>query len=147
MHIDRLGFLMPEGSETVDEGTMADYLALELVLRDAYLQACKGKGKDRHADNNAFQDQPICTELKSLKTIAGNVQQIRKKALESMRLLDEAAIKEHLDIIVYAAANVIYLKDRIMDQRPAEQKDGYLEKQKAFNAETAEIQEKSYGMY
>lgn len=89
----------------------ANYLSLRKVLDLAYKRSSSGKGKERHADNNPFEQQPICTELRTMHDTAPAVYQIRKKALESLRLQPETAIRELLDVMVYAAAAVIYLQE------------------------------------
>lgn len=86
-----------------------DYQELKFVLDRAYIRASEGKGKERHAsDNTPFEEQQIVQDLKEMKTAAPACFQIRKKALEALRLDDKAAIGELLDIIVYASAAVIY---------------------------------------
>lgn len=87
-----------------------NYLALQQVLDAAYERASRGKGRERHATDNKFEDQPICTELRQLG-ISPAIFQIRKKALESTRMDPTRAINELLDVIVYAAASVIILSE------------------------------------
>ena len=91
--------------------TTDPYQSLVNVLNEAYNRASQGKGKDRHATGEDFSDQPIVTEGKNFYVI-GNLQQIRKKCFEILRLDPERGRNELLDIIVYAAASVI-----IIDQR------------------------------
>lgn len=87
------------------------YQSLIDVLNQAYRRAAQGKGKDRHATNESFSDQSIVTEGKYFY-IVGNLQQIRKKAVESLRLDPTMARNELLDIIVYAAASIIIIDKR-----------------------------------
>lgn len=87
------------------------YKSLEIVLDKAFDRASIGKGRARHADNNRFEDQPIVTDLLAMKSIAGAVFQIRKKALEACtRMTGDQAINELYDVIVYAAGAVIALE-------------------------------------
>lgn len=88
-----------------------NYDKLVLALSNALLRASAGKGKDRHADDNPFEKQPIVTELHAFKSPAPALFQIRKKALESTRLDLDRAQNEMLDVIVYAAAVWVYLNE------------------------------------
>lgn len=85
------------------------YKILLDVLHDAYDRAAIGKGKERHANDKPFLQQPIITEG-ILLGITPLIYQIRKKALESLGLTGEAKINELLDVMVYAAAAVIVLR-------------------------------------
>lgn len=87
------------------------YQSLMAILDQAYRRASQGKGKDRHATNEPFIEQSIVTEGKYFY-IVGNLQQIRKKAVESLRLDPTMARNELLDIIVYAAASIIIIDKR-----------------------------------
>lgn len=85
-----------------------NYKALRLVMDAAYERAALGKGKERHATSNAFEDQPIITEGKHFG-IRPHLYQIRKKSLEVARMDVDAAKRELLDVIVYAAAAYLIL--------------------------------------
>ena len=87
------------------------YKSLEDTLHLALLRASVGKGADRHANDNLFEEQDILTEMEFLG-IEPAIFQIRKKAKEALRLSKEAAKNEFLDIIVYAAAVVIKLNKK-----------------------------------
>ena len=85
-----------------------DYDVLRRTLSDAYDRAANGKGKERHASDEEFIQQPIFTITRAL----GNrpdplLFQAVKKIYESQRLADPAACNELLDAIVYLAAAVI----------------------------------------
>ena len=88
-----------------------NYDSLKKVLGRAYIRASEGKGKERHADGKPFNQQPIVTELHAFKTPAPALFQVRKKALESMRLSADRAQDELLDVIVYAAAAWLYIEE------------------------------------
>ena len=91
------------------------YDSLCEVLTDAFDQASKGKGENRHGDDRPFEQQQYCRDLRDLG-IAPGIYQIRKKALESNRLsTDEAAYQEMLGVIIYAAGVCIELKRRIKE--------------------------------
>jgi len=83
------------------------YTELQKVLDKALERASRGKGAARHATDQPFHKQPIVTEQHLLGPQAA-LYQIRKKALESLRLPPTQAQKELLDIINYAAACFIY---------------------------------------
>ena len=87
------------------------YDALKSVLDKAFEQASEGKGKERHGNNLAFEDQPmqvICDLLGSNHFCIG---QAIKKAQESTRMENEKAKNELLGAIVYLAGAVIALGD------------------------------------
>ena len=94
--------------ENEDDG----YAPLAAVLKEAYDQASKGKGHERHANGRPFIDQPIFQINRSVGTNHGAVFQACKKAEESTGLPTEAAIKELLGTIVYAAAAIILLREQ-----------------------------------
>jgi hypothetical protein len=89
---------------------VSPYLELHRTLIEAYKRASEGKGRERHATDNNFLDQPIITEGKHFG-ISPHLYQIRKKALEVLRMEKDAAQRELLDIIVYAAAAYLVLKE------------------------------------
>ncbi len=90
---------------------MNNYRSLEQVLHLAFLRASKGKGKERHGTEESFLHQDICQEQR-IFGINPSLFQIRKKTKEVLRLeTQEQKINELLDVIVYAAASVIILKE------------------------------------
>ena len=105
-----------------------DYSSLRRVLELAYKQASEGKGKERHADGRAFEDQPIMViqTLLGEKGLGYTLGQIMKKAQEASRMPHDKATTELLDIIVYAAAAYLHLEKtnatdkHSNDSRPAE---------------------------
>lgn len=98
--------------ETVASLEKEQYLELERVLRLAYEQAAYGKGRDRHANNKAFVDQPIL----SITRMVGDgypLGQAMKKAQEAHGLPSIDAKKaELLGAINYLAACVIYYEEQ-----------------------------------
>lgn len=88
------------------------YNSLAHVLCAAYERASAGKGKERHALDRAFEDQPILTIARMVGP-GGHAYQIMKKAQEALRLPQEQAQKELLDVIVYAAAWHILLEEEV----------------------------------
>jgi hypothetical protein len=93
------------------------YSALRKVLEDACSQASDGKGRERHADNNRFEDQPIMqiTRLVGDHPVGALAYQAVKKTVESGRLYKlrgiDAARAEILGAINYLAATVIRLEE------------------------------------
>jgi hypothetical protein len=93
------------------------YSALRKVLEDACKQASDGKGRERHADNNRFEDQPIMqiTRLVGDHPVGALAYQAIKKTIESGRLYKlrgaGAAIAELHGAINYIAATVISLEE------------------------------------
>lgn len=85
-----------------------DYRELARVLELAFKQSAHGKGKERHANDKSFVDQPILNIARMLPGIGGHAFQIMKKAQEAEGMVErgefEAAQEELLGVIVYAAA-------------------------------------------
>lgn len=95
----------------------AEYDSLEMMLDRAYDQASAGKGKERHAVDNAFEDQIICEIQRMLKDHPCGYQagQAIKKVVESGRLYRTtgagAAVAEVLGAINYLAAMCIVMEE------------------------------------
>lgn len=91
------------------------YLELERVLCAAYEQASAGKGKERHAAGDNFNNQPILTIGRLLKSADGEAYQAIKKTREALMMHrrgnTEAAIKELLGAINYLAAVAILVSE------------------------------------
>lgn len=79
------------------------YESLNDVLTAALDRASHGKGKERHGSGKPFLEQPIL-KIASMTGPGGHAYQIMKKAQEALRMESDAAQRELLDIIVYAAA-------------------------------------------
>lgn len=92
--------------------TVPGYESLAAVFGAAYDQAARGKGKERHANGLPFTQQKILN-LTRMSGIDAPVYQVSKKALEASGMAKrgelDAAMKELLGAINYAAAAVIYL--------------------------------------
>jgi hypothetical protein len=93
------------------------YDSLRRELQSALHQASEGKGKERHADDEPFEDQKICTITRWLRDspVAGALFQAVKKCLESARLDPVAAIHELDGATVYIQAAKIELR-KIMNE-------------------------------
>lgn len=92
----------------------AAYGALQGILDDAYAQAARGKGKERHANDKPFNDQPIM-EVGRIVGSGFALGQVMKKAGEAKGMADRgevgAAERELLGAIVYAAAAVLLIRE------------------------------------
>lgn len=97
-----------------------EYTRLMAVLYKALLQAQSGKGKERHANGEPFEDQPIVWINKQLGSEHGAVFQACKKAMESARLEGDAKIREILGAINYLAAAVILIEGEIKNKKQGE---------------------------
>ena len=90
-----------------------NYSELKRVLEMAYSQAAEGKGKERHANGEKFEDQPIMTIAKG-HGLGYQTGQAAKKLQEAHTLLKlrgkHAAIQEILGAINYAAAAVLLIE-------------------------------------
>jgi len=93
------------------------YTSLGNVLNDAFTQAAEGKGKERHACDNKFEDQLICQIQRMLKDhpFGGQAFQAIKKTIEAGRLYkisgSESAKAEILGAMNYLAAMVILIEE------------------------------------
>lgn len=88
----------------VEEGK---YVVLFDVLMSAFNQAAVGKGRERHAENESYEEQPIMWIEKYFKSY--QLGQAVKKMHESQRLSKEMAVQELLGAINYIAAKIIFL--------------------------------------
>lgn len=93
------------------------YTSLAQVLDHAHAQASQGKGKERHANDNNYEDQVICVVGRLLKDhpFGAHAYQVIKKTIEAGRLYKikgpEAAYNEMLGAINYAAAmNILIIE-------------------------------------
>lgn len=105
---DRL--LGPRQEEQLTDDTHG-YDPLAAVLLDALHQAQHGKGRERHAQDLPFVDQPIMVIPKLQDTDKGLTYQAMKKIQESERMEPGAASRERLGAIVYLAASILWLQD------------------------------------
>lgn len=87
------------------------YYSLANVLARAFDQAAKGKGKERHADNLPFDQQPMQT-IASQYGVGFLLGQAAKKAQESQGLPPGRDVAELLGAINYLAGAVIYLESK-----------------------------------
>ena len=89
--------------EVVEEDS--SYSSLKRVLDMAYDQASSGKGKERHANNDSFESQPICQIPRYQGSIDFVTGQAIKKCLEVTKLPTvDAKVRELLGAINYIAA-------------------------------------------
>lgn len=95
----------------LDEDCPEGYKPLNAVLLEAFNRAARGKGRERHATDEPFTQQPIFHITKSLGGRPDPLLfQAVKKIYESQRLENEPACNELLDAIVYLAAAVLLRK-------------------------------------
>ena len=85
-----------------------NYGRLEEVLAKAAEQASAGKGAERHADGQSFEEQPIMWIEREFKSF--QLGQAVKKIHESQRLGPDAAVRELLGAINYLAAKVVMVE-------------------------------------
>lgn len=86
------------------------YESLAAVLDEALMQAQAGKGKERHASGEPFDEQLICRLCRE-DGIGFATGQAKKKTTESHRLAGEFGVKELLGAINYLAAAVIVRRE------------------------------------
>nr|DAG19543.1 MAG TPA: hypothetical protein [Caudoviricetes sp.] len=86
-----------------------DYLPLLRTFLGALEQAAYGKGRERHANDLPFIEQPILTMAQMLDSDAGLAQQVIKKTIEARSLpTKQARINELRGTLVYAAAMILF---------------------------------------
>lgn len=86
-----------------------DYLPLLRTFLGALEQAAYGKGRERHANDLPFTEQPILTMARMLDSDAGLAQQVIKKTIEARTLpTKQARINELRGTLVYAAAMILF---------------------------------------
>lgn len=96
--------------------TNPDYASLANVLYRAYDQAANGKGKERHANDLPFEEQPMQTVSELVGDNHGLAFQAIKKVQESMVLPEqEARVRELLGAINYIAGMIIFDERRMPD--------------------------------
>ena len=89
------------------------YSELNRVFTMALSQASDGKGKERHANDESFENQKICELNRFIGSNHGLIYQACKKSIESNRLPKERAISEILGAINYLAAAVILKEEEV----------------------------------
>ncbi|QND53448.1 hypothetical protein HB779_17305 [Phyllobacterium sp. 628] len=91
------------------------YGSLAGILQAAHDQAATGKGHGRHADEKPFLEQPIMEIARMLGDTGGHSYQIMKKAQEANRMVKrkqhDAAVREFLGVINYAAAAILLIRE------------------------------------
>ena len=87
------------------------YETLGAVLQLAIDQAAKGKGADRHASGEPFDQQKICRISRAVG-VGFALGQAEKKIEESQRLPPDAGLRELLGAINYTAAGYIVVSEK-----------------------------------
>ncbi|HEU4727642.1 MAG TPA: hypothetical protein VFT22_07130 [Kofleriaceae bacterium] len=85
------------------------YESLAAVLDEALRDAQAGKGLERHACGERFEDQQIVQFGEWMSSTAFAIGQACKKSIESTRLPKDEAKRELLGAINYLAAAVLVL--------------------------------------
>ena len=86
------------------------YADLRRVLDMAYLQTAEGKGKERHATDKPFSEQPML-EISRMVGVGFCLGQAIKKAQEASRMPPDAAKREILGAINYLAGAYLVLEE------------------------------------
>ena len=88
-----------------------NYTSLRAVLDEAYAQAATGKGKERHAGGQPFEDQPMQVISDMLGSNDGMAYQAIKKIREGLAMPEpERTVHELLGAIVYVAGIVVRVR-------------------------------------
>lgn len=113
-----------KNEDRVKRSVEVKYESLMFVLFDAFKRASDGKGSQRHGDGRPFEEQWILRGLRVFG-LGGAQFQIGKKNEEICNLTeDKDKVNELLDIIVYAAAGVVYLREEAEERAKLENEKG-----------------------
>lgn len=97
------------------QSTADPYYVLRAVFELAVEQASTGKGAERHGNGLNFVDQPMLQISRMLRTPAGCLYQVMKKAQEAQGMLNngnpEAAKREILGAINYLAGAYLIIDE------------------------------------
>lgn len=88
---------------------MKGYEKLDDVLARAFNQASQGKGKERHANDLPFHEQPM-QQVNAMVGVGFSHGQAIKKIIESQNMAPEQAVHELLGAICYLAGSIITLE-------------------------------------
>lgn len=88
---------------------MKGYEKLDDVLARAFKQASQGKGKERHANDFPFHEQPM-QQVNRMVGVGFSHGQAIKKIVESQNMPPEQAVHELLGAICYLAGSIITLE-------------------------------------
>lgn len=88
---------------------MKGYEKLDDVLARAFKQASQGKGKERHANDLPFHEQPM-QQVNAMVGVGFSHGQAIKKIVESQNMAPEQAVHELLGAICYLAGSIITLE-------------------------------------
>ena len=93
------------------------YEKLSYVLKRAFDQAATGKGKERHANDLPFHEQPMQQISNLLNSPHGMSFQAIKKIQEGLNMPEtERAVRELLGAIVYTAGIIIWLEENMPEE-------------------------------
>lgn len=110
------------------------YASLADVLARAYDQAARGKGKERHAQDLPFDQQPMQTISQLIGSADGLRYQAIKKIQEAPRLSPDAGVRELLGAIVYLAGAIIYQEQRKAQEQTPPSESATLAQQQQMRA-------------
>lgn len=89
------------------------YDELAIILRDAFKQASEGKGRERHANDMPFDQQPMQTLSDMFDSDKGMAFQVVKKLREGLDMPEyDRMERELLGSIVYTAGIILWHKRR-----------------------------------
>lgn len=89
------------------------YDELAIILRDAFKQASEGKGRERHANDLPFDQQPMQTLSDVFDSDKGMAFQVVKKLREGLDMPEfDRLERELLGSIVYTAGIILWHKRR-----------------------------------
>lgn len=102
-------------SQLIEVQVPLGFIPLAGTLLAALDQAASGKGQERHGGGKPFLEQPIMEIARMLDGTGGHAFQIMKKAQEANRMVGreqyDAAVREYLGVINYAAAAILLIRE------------------------------------
>lgn len=91
------------------------YEQLAAILQAAFDQASTGKGKERHANDKPFHEQPM-QQIAKRRGIGFILGQADKKSEEAQGMLERGEIdafeREILGAIVYLAGSIVFTRNQ-----------------------------------
>lgn len=122
---------------------MKGYEKLDDVLARAFKQASQGKGKERHANDLPFHEQPM-QQVNRMVGVGFSHGQAIKKIVESQNMPPEQAVHELLGAICYLAGSIITIEAANDNAEPLQSVSYSIGYDPDMKNETAEYLDENY---
>ena len=87
------------------------------VFERAVRRASEGKGEQRHGNGKPFMEQPVML-IREMVGSGFTLGQAMKKIHESKNLVWKEKIPELLDVLVYMAAEILFVEKSVTEVEP-----------------------------